>query len=176
MNGEILVRGETVHVAGCKVMQRERPADAEVAGSPRLRAAEVPCEVPVRGPVAQTAHGRDPRFHLVVRQRRELVVGQLRAGDADDVLRLAVREADGEEVVRLGRGDDVLARELQATPTWRPKRSMNRLRILNATISEICCAEIDVTSDSNGSGTSGGRKPRRRSTTGASSGSEAAKS
>jgi hypothetical protein len=35
------------------------------------------------------------------------------------------------------------------------------LRIANAERSETCCAVIDVTSDSNGSGASGGRRPAK---------------
>ena len=125
--------------------------------------------------IAQTAHGRDPRFHLVVRQRRELVVGQLRAGDADDVLRLAVREADGEEVVRLGRGDDVLARELPGNahlasealdePVADPERDDQRDLLRGDRRHE----RLERIRHERG-------EPRRRSTTGASSGSEAAKS
>ena len=46
-----------------------------------------------------------------------------------------------------------------AWPTRRPKRSISRLRIAKAAKSETCCAVIEVTSVSNGSGASGGRKP-----------------
>ena len=61
-----------------------------------------------------------------------------------------------------------------ASPTRTPKRSIRRFLIATALKSETCWAVIDVISASNGSGCSGGRKPRSRSTTGASSGSDAA--
>ena len=47
--------------------------------------------------------------------------------------------------------------------------------MLAAARREICCAVIEVTSVSNGSGTSGGRKPRSGGTTSASTGSVTAK-
>ncbi len=46
-----------------------------------------------------------------------------------------------------------------ACPMRRPKRSISRLRIAKAAKSETCCAVIEVTSVSKGSGASGGRKP-----------------
>ena len=55
-----------------------------------------------------------------------------------------------------------------ASPARSPKRSISRFRIAKAEKSETCCAVIEVTSASHGSGTSGGRKPRRRSSSGAS--------
>ena len=44
-----------------------------------------------------------------------------------------------------------------------PQRSIIRLRIANAAKSDTCCAVIDVTRLSNGSGASGGRNPSSRS-------------
>src|SRR4051794_18716938 len=62
----------------------------------------------------------------------------------------------------------------QTRPTGSPKRSTSRLRIATAAKRETCCAVIDVTSASNGSGASAGRKPAKRTTSGASSSSPAA--
>ena len=64
---------------------------------------------------------------------------------------------------------------MRERPRGSPKRSMKRLRTANAACSETCCAVIDDTSASNGSGASGGRKPGNRSTVAARTGSPCAK-
>src|SRR3954447_19397755 len=51
-----------------------------------------------------------------------------------------------------------------ASSAGTPNRSMKRLRTANAAWRETCCAVIDDTSASNGSGASGGRKPGKRRT------------
>ena len=65
-------------------------------------------EEPVGRPLAEAAQRDEPRLHLVVRQRRECGEIELRAGEPDDVLRLAPREADRKELV-LARARDPLA-------------------------------------------------------------------
>ena len=52
---------------------------------------------------------------------------------------------------------------------------MKRLRTAKAACSETCCAVIEETSASNGSGASGGRKPGNRCTAPARTGSPCAK-
>src|SRR3954451_20463727 len=51
-----------------------------------------------------------------------------------------------------------------ASSAGSPNRSIKRLRTANAAWRETCCAVIDDTSASNGSGASGGRKPGKRRT------------
>src|SRR5581483_7997247 len=74
-------------VVAATIEERYRPAQAKVAGGPRLGTAEVTREVPVGGPLAEAADGGQAALHLVVRQQRELLQVEVGARDAEQVLR-----------------------------------------------------------------------------------------
>ena len=73
-----------------------------------MRPREVAGEEPVRRPFPEPAQRDEPRGHLLVGQRGELVQVEVAAREPDDVLRLAGREADADQLV-LGRARHPLA-------------------------------------------------------------------
>ena len=85
-----------------EVERRHRLDEGEVAGGPRPWAGEVAREEPVRGPLADTAQRDEPSLDLLVVQHAQRRVVDVRAREADDVLRLAPREAERQELLRLG--------------------------------------------------------------------------
>ena len=94
------------------------------------------------------------------------------AREADGVLGLPAREADRERArPRCAAAMRSRVGNAHASPTWSPNRSISRLRIATAEKSETCCAVIDVTSASNGSGAAAGGSRRAAPTIGASTGS-----
>ena len=176
MSGQVLERmqsrteighSDTVEILG-------RLAERQVACGPGMRPGEVAREEPLGGPRAEAAHLRDPRAHVVVVERRQAGEVEVAAREADRVLGLAPREPDLDQLLLARVGDPLAGRKGPRLADRSPSRSTSRLRIATAANSETCWAVIDVTSASNGSGWSGGRKPRRRATIGASTGSSAA--
>jgi hypothetical protein len=114
MRRQVLERGEALadrpyllgrQVSALAIEARDRLAHAEIAGRPRLRAAEVAGEEPVRRPLADAGQGRQLRLHLVVGQHREREEVEVAAREADDVVRLAPREAECRQLVGLGQGE-----------------------------------------------------------------------
>ena len=79
--------------------------------------------------------------------------------EAEHVLRLAAERTEQPAGRRVRLAQLLAVGNAYACPARRPKRSIRRLRIAKAAWSETCCAVIEVTSVSNGSGESGGRKP-----------------
>ncbi len=137
-----------------------RLAQREVAGRPRARPGEVAREEPFGGPRAEPAQRRDRGAHLVVVESAASACrSSVAARERDGVLRLPPREADREQLVLGRRAIRSRVGNAHASPTGVPKRSISRLRIATAENSDTCCAVIDVTSASNGSAWSGGRKP-----------------
>ena len=102
----------------------------------------------------------DARLDLLVRKRGERVEVEIGPREPDDVLGLPPREAERDELVlrRSAPSRSRVGNAYACSPRV-PYRSIIRLRIANAAKSETCCAVIEVTRLSNGSGASGGRKP-----------------
>ena len=121
-------------------MRRPRSPAGQARGRARWRARN---QSAVHSPSPRTAASR--ALHLVVGQRGERVEVEVGAREADDVLGLAAREAERDELVLGGRAR---ARSrvgnAYACSTRPPKRSISRLRIANAARSETCCAVIEV--------------------------------
>ena len=171
-------RTERAHVA-CPVAVE---ADAPPCAAPRspagqaAGAAEVPGEEPVGRPLAdprqRDERARAPRRRGAGRARRgrgPRAPARRRTRPSAARTRRATISSGGRR--RAARGSGTRTRRHALTP----KASIRRFRMLKAARSEICCAVIEVTSVSKGSGTSGGRRPRRGGTTSASTGSAAAK-
>src|SRR5260370_21327995 len=93
---EAVARGAHVEAT---IERLHRLAQRKVAPRPGVRAREVPREEPVRGPFAEAAHRRQPRLDLVIRPRGEPSEVEVGARKPDDVLRLAPREPEREELV-----------------------------------------------------------------------------
>ena len=130
---------------------------------------EVPGEEPFGGPRAEAAQrgdrARAPRRRRARRARR----GRGRSARAPTTYS-ALRREKPTATSSSSRAAAIRSRvgNAHASPTRSPKRSISRLRIANAAKSDTCCAVIEVTSASNGSGWSGGRKPREPLAIGAS--------
>ena len=135
---------------------QHRLAEAEVARRPGVRAPEVPGEEPFRGPLADAGKRDKRRLHLVVREQREGVEVEICLRQTHDVLRLPPGEADRDDLLGARKREPFRVGKAYATSCATPKASIRRLRMLKAAWREICCALIEVTSVSNGSGTSGG--------------------
>ena len=108
------LRAELVHVDTVEI--ERRLAEHEVAGRPGVRPGEVAREEPLGGPRAEAALRGDRRAHLVVGQQRERVEVDVAPRERDRVLRLAVGEADGEELVLARGGDPRAGRERPGFP------------------------------------------------------------
>jgi hypothetical protein len=103
VRSQVLKRGEALadgpHLLGREVSAFTIEAGdglphAEVAGGPRFGTPEVPREEPVRSPFADSRQGRQLCFHVLIRKRRKLDEIEVTACQADDVIRLAPREAE----------------------------------------------------------------------------------
>src|ERR1051325_753126 len=106
MRGEVLERLEALpqsaHVPGVRIEEGRGFANGEIARRPRARSREVAREEPIRRPLAAPANRHKPSPDLLVRKLREGRVVDLLRGDPDDVLGLAPREAEPDELVRIG--------------------------------------------------------------------------
>src|SRR3954470_23818484 len=96
-------------LVGIAVEVRDGLAQADVADRPRARTREMTREEPLRRPLADAAQLDEARLHLFVGKRGEPVEIDGGAREADDVLRLAAREAEG-HAPRLFGSRDALAR------------------------------------------------------------------
>src|SRR5207237_4680823 len=115
VGGQVLERVEALArgagVVELRVERRERLPQGEVARGPGRRPGEVPREEPVHGPLADSRQRDEPRAHLVVRERGEPVQVEVAPGEPDGIRGLTAREAEGDELVRLGRRERLAARE-----------------------------------------------------------------
>src|SRR5581483_4877290 len=76
-------------------------AEREVARRPGPRPRQVAGEIPVGGPLAEAAARDKGGLDLLVGEARELVERRRVVGQAENVLRLAPREPEQHELVRL---------------------------------------------------------------------------
>ena len=125
-----------------------------------MRAREVARQEPVGRPLAESA--QLPRAAPSPRRRAALRARAGRGRCARDRARTPPCDREKPTARRsssLTRARRSRVGKANASVPGSPYRSMRRLRIAKAEWSETCCAVIEVTSDSNGSGASGGRKP-----------------
>src|SRR5438132_6504928 len=115
VGGQVLEGSESsadrAHVRVRTIERGDRLAQSEVAPRPGLRAREMPGQEPVRRPLPEAALGDEPRLHLIVRKEAERIEIELAARGADDVLGLAAREADRNELRFAGEREPLTGRE-----------------------------------------------------------------
>ena len=98
-------------VLGFRIEGPHRLREREVAGRPGAWAREVAREEPVRGPLAEATELDEPRLDLLVGKARKLLeVGRGR-GEAGDVLGLAAREAERDQLLLARAGQPASRRE-----------------------------------------------------------------
>ena len=166
---EARARSALVRVAG---EVRDGLAQADVADRPRPGSRQVPRQEPLRRPLADAAKRRpawpSPRHPGAPREHRGPTSDRARPTMYSALRRekpTATSSASSASATRSRVGND------HTRPARSPSSSTNLPRMANAACSETCCAVIDVTSASNGSGARGGRNPRTAAATRASTGS-----
>ena len=151
-------------------MRRPRSPAGHARGRARWRARN---HSAVHGPSPRIAV--EPRAHLVVGQVGELVEVEVGAREADRRTRpCGCEKPSATSSSSVAAATRSRVGKPYASRPGSPKRSISRERIANAEKSETCCAVIDVTRLSNGSGASGGRKPSSFGTSSSSTGCPAA--
>jgi len=102
---------EGADVSCFEVERDDGLAQREVAGRPGARAREVAGEEPVGRPFAEAANGHEPGLHLVVGKTGQPLELDRACGQAEDVLGLAPREAEHDEVFLAGAPEPLRGRE-----------------------------------------------------------------
>ena len=112
MGGQVLERvealGEGTKVGHVTIERSDCLPQSQVARRPGVRPRKVAGEKPVGRPLAEPADRDEPRRYLLVWKPGERVEIEVAAREADDVLRLAGREADADQLL-LGRLRDPFA-------------------------------------------------------------------
>src|SRR6188508_715338 len=106
--GETIARGPRVLLA---VEVKDGLAQAEVARGPRVRPREVAGEEPVSGPLSDPGQRREGGLHLVVRKGGETDEVEIAPRNPDRVVGLPAREAERDDLHRLGERDALSGRE-----------------------------------------------------------------
>jgi hypothetical protein len=97
-----------------------------------MRTSQMTREEPLRRPLAEPAQRCKPRLHVLVRQLREGIEIDRVTREPDDVLGLAAREAEREQLVLRCCSEPLARRERPRLPDLRAERSISRLRIASA--------------------------------------------
>ncbi len=167
MGGEVLERDRGAGRARTRLnRRRDRPPSAERGRRP---ARHVAARGGARGTIRQSTRrsrgrrsaGRGPRR----REARRELRGRGRSAQARSrTAAFPLEKPRAKSSPRSPRRPSLSSETRGRDPTGVPSRSTKRLRIANAEWSETCCAVIEVTRLSNGSGESGGRNPASRGT------------
>src|SRR6266576_6731994 len=135
MGGEVLERVEALARLPnieSTIKIGDRLAQGQVSPRPCVRAGQVTREKPVGTPLAEPAQLDEARLHLVVGELRERAEVEVGAREPNDVLRLAAREAERDELLLGGRcdplpcGEGPRLAELLAEPLDQPVANRER--------------------------------------------------